>query len=142
MQSSSFKQQTSIEVVGAVLIKNGQILIVQRAEHDVGGGLWEFPGGKVESGETKEQALIREIDEELSLKILVTDFLGAQDFESANRKYKLFLYLCPILSGEPVLHEHQDLRWVIPKDLSENGFSSPDIPFIKIVREKLSAGLR
>lgn len=128
------QKQNSMEVVAAVLVKDKKILIVQRGAGDTGAGLWEFPGGKREPSESREEALVREIREELSLEIEIKEFLGEQEFESKGRKFNLFVYHCPIVGGQLVLHEHQDFRWVSPDELREDGFSTPDIPFIEKVR--------
>lgn len=126
-----------IEVVGAVIVHGGKILIVQRGATEHGAGDWEFPGGKREVGETREQALAREIDEELGLSVRIHEHLGDEPFAGSQRKYLLSLYLCSVTSTKIQLREHQDFRWVFPHELEEAGFSKPDVPFFARIKKKL-----
>ena len=141
MNVNSSLRPKSTEVVAAVLVKDNKILIAQRAKNDVGGGLWEFPGGKREAKESREQALRREIEEELSLEIKVEKCFGEQEFSHGEKNFNLILFLCSIVGGEPILHEHRDVRWVMPHELQAFDFSQPDIPFVEIVGQHFLTNL-
>ena len=112
--------QSLILVVAAALVDaDGRVLIAQRPEGKGMSGLWEFPGGKIEAGETPEQALIRELNEELG--ILVKEPCLAP-FTFASHSYAAFhllmpLFLCRRWEGVPVSREHSALKWVRPRDL-------------------------
>lgn len=118
-------------VVGAVIYHETKLLIAQRRHPDVGGGLWEFPGGKVEPEESESEALVREIQEELELEISVHDFIAEQKFTNpSGKQYELRIYLCRFLSGQIRLHVHSDYRWVSLSELSLFSFSEPDVPLL------------
>jgi 8-oxo-dGTP diphosphatase len=113
-------------VVGVAVVRNGLVLAAYRPGPDGG---WEFPGGKVEPGETEEQAAVREIREELDLEIKVGASLGpAVDI---SERYRLHVYLATIVAGEPVLREHAELRWFAVNELDESEWLVPDRPFVR-----------
>ncbi len=94
-------------VVGVAVLRAGRVLAALRPGPDGG---WEFPGGKVEAGETDEQAAVRELREELALEIKPGVSLGPG--QPIGERYLLRVYTATLLSGEPVLHEHSAIRWV------------------------------
>ena len=100
-----------INVVAAI-IKNGEgkILITQRNFKKSQGGLWEFPGGKIEKGETREEAIIREIKEELTIEINVESYLGEKVFEYPEKSINLIALNCRVKSGNIYLTEHEEAR--------------------------------
>ena len=100
-----------IEVVAAVIIQNNRVFATQRGYGDFKDG-WEFPGGKVESGETPEEALIREIREELDVEISVDTFLCTVDYDYPKFHLTMHCYLCSIISGELILLEHEAAKWL------------------------------
>jgi len=117
-------------VVGVAVVRDGRVLAAYRPGADGG---WEFPGGKVEPGETEEQAAVREIREELDLEIKVGESLGpAVDI---SERYRLRVYLASVVAGDPVLREHAELRWFAPVDLDEADWLVPDRPFVRRLRE-------
>ena len=119
-------------VVGVAVVRDGRVLAAYRPGADGG---WEFPGGKVEPGETEEQAAVREIREELDLEIKVGESLGpAVDI---SERYRLRVYLASVVAGDPVLREHAELRWFAPADLDEADWLVPDRPFVRRLRELL-----
>jgi len=119
-------------VVGVAVVRDGRVLAAYRPGPDGG---WEFPGGKVEPGETEEQAAVREIREELDLEIKVGESLGpAVDI---SERYRLHVYRASIVAGDPVLREHAELRWFVPADLDEADWLIPDRPFVRRLRELL-----
>jgi len=100
------------DVVGALIEENGKILVCQRMENDRFGSQWEFPGGKVEKGEVKEEALKRELKEELGVEIKVGDFINSFEDEIPVMKIHVYLYRCFILNGSLRCIECQDIKWV------------------------------
>jgi 8-oxo-dGTP diphosphatase len=121
-------------VVGVAVIREGRVLAALRAGPDGG---WEFPGGKVEPGETDEQAAVRELREELALEIEPGASLGAA--QPIGDKYLLRVYAAALVSGEPVLHEHSAIRWVGAAELTELEWLRADRPFLPVVRGLLRA---
>jgi 8-oxo-dGTP diphosphatase len=125
-----------MQVVGAaVFLKNGKYLIAKRKPGGSLANKWEFPGGKIEAGETPEQGLARELFEEFEITIAVKDFLASHPFENKGRKYLLKAYLCEKVSGEPVLHEHTAVAWIDPDDFKAYDLADSDKAIIdEIVR--------
>lgn len=121
-----------INVVAAI-IKNGEgkILITQRNLKKSQGGLWEFPGGKIEKGETKEEAIIREIKEELTIEINVESYLGEKVFEYPEKSINLIALNCRVKSGNIYLTEHEEARWVEKEELNSFEFAPADIFIVK-----------
>jgi 8-oxo-dGTP diphosphatase len=119
-------------VVGVALIRDGLVLAAYRPGPDGG---WEFPGGKVEPGETDEQAAVRELREELDLEVEVGASLGPGVDISAE--YRLHVYSAKIRTGNPVLREHSDLQWFAPGELDEGAWLVPDRPFVRVLRDSL-----
>ena len=123
----------------ALVDSDGRVLIAQRPEGKPLAGLWEFPGGKVEAGETPEHALIRELDEELG--IAVTE-AGLAPFVFASHGYDSFhllmpLYLCRRWEGIPTPHEHTAIKWVKPAGLSGYPMPPADEPLVASLRDFL-----
>lgn len=102
----------------AVIIEGPKILISQRVPEDSFGGYWEFPGGKVELGETMEQGLIREIQEELGVQIIITRKRMVITHPYPHRTIRLHCYDCQLTSGEPRAIECADWKWVFPQELA------------------------
>lgn len=124
----------SINVVGAVIVKDGLILCAQRGLNGSLGGMWEFPGGKIEAGETARDALIREIDEELGCEITVTDEVTTTTYEYDFAVVSLTTFWCELVAGEPTLNEHADMRWIAAADLDEIAWAPADLPTVEIIR--------
>ena len=107
-------------VAAAVIRRNGQVFIAQRPDKGLLGGMWEFPGGKTEPGETLEAALKREICEELAAEIEVGQPFGVYQHAFTHFKVTLHAFECQVLDGsKPVAREHQDIRWIKPAELVE-----------------------
>jgi len=113
-------------VTAAILEENGRVFIARRKPGGHMGGKWEFPGGKVEPGEKPEQALRRELAEELGISARVGELLGAAFFEVDGKRYQLLAYRAVIISGEPVRMEHEEFRWVDPGDLGSYDLADSD----------------
>ena len=116
-----------INVVAAVITnENNKILITQRNLKKSQGGLWEFPGGKIESGETKEQAIVREIKEELDVNIRADQYIDEKVFNYPENDINLIAIKCSILNGNIVLKEHEDAKWVTSDELVNYNFAPAD----------------
>jgi 8-oxo-dGTP diphosphatase len=129
-----------ILVVAVALVDvDGRVLIAQRPEGKSMAGLWEFPGGKVDDGETPEQALIRELQEEIGID--VTENCLAP-FTFASHRYDDFhllmpLYVCRVWKGMVVAREDQALKWVRALDLKDYPMPPADVPLIAMLRDLL-----
>jgi len=118
------------DVVGALIYKEGTVLLAQRS-CDNFDRKWEFPGGKVETGETHQEALRREILEELGVKVSVGEKITSNDFEVGEESYCLHCYWAEIESGEPIADEHYSLRWVPLFELLNYDLAPADVPIAK-----------
>lgn len=117
-----------INVVAAV-IKNddGKILIAQRNLKKSQGGLWEFPGGKIEPNESREEAIVREIKEELTIDIEVEGYLAEKVFNYSDKDVNLIAMKCRILKDDIKLTEHEDAKWVNEDELDQFEFAPADM---------------
>lgn len=122
-----------INVVGAVIVRDGLILCAQRGPKGSLGGMWEFPGGKIEAGETARDALIREIDEELRCEIAVGDLITTTAHDYDFGTVTLTTFWCDLVVGEPVLTEHAAVEWRSPAQLDALNWAPADIPAVQIV---------
>jgi 8-oxo-dGTP diphosphatase len=125
-----------IEVVGAVLIKNGKILAAKRSESMALPGLWEFPGGKIEPGETAAQALQREITEELKCDVEIEGYLTTTDYTYPFGIVSLATYYATLKGADPVLTEHAEIRWLTPAELFDVEWAPADIPAVEILARR------
>ena len=124
------------EVVAALIWKNNKFMICQRPAHKARGLLWEFVGGKVESGETKEQALIRECKEELDIILSVSDIFMELIHEYPDITVHLTLFNATIAEDEPKKLEHNDIRWITPSEIPNYDFCPADKEILKkIIKE-------
>ena len=114
------------EVVAALIWKNNKFMICQRPAHKARGLLWEFVGGKVESGETKKQALIRECKEELDILLSVGDVFMDVIHKYPDITVHLTLFTATIAEGEPQELEHNDIKWITPREVRKYAFCPAD----------------
>ncbi|MEQ9723350.1 pyrimidine (deoxy)nucleoside triphosphate diphosphatase [Yersinia alsatica] len=119
-----------IDVVAAIIEQNGKILLAQRDSHRDQAGLWEFPGGKVEAGETQPQALIRELAEELNIKATIAEYIATNQWDSPKHTIRLHAWHIESFSGEFVLHCHSALIWLAPEDAYNYPLAPADIPLL------------
>lgn len=124
----------AIAVVAALLRDGDKVLIVRRGPGETGAGFWEFPGGKVDPGETHEQALAREILEELNLVIKVEGLVADAIYDYPQKKIHLFLYECVRISGQIRLVEHDAQEWIQPAKLDPEILSFADRGFVQVLR--------
>lgn len=122
-----------IEVVAALIWDNNQFMICQRPAHKARGLLWEFVGGKVEPGETREQALIRECREELAVTLNVGEVYTDVLHEYPDITVHLTLFNATIAEGEPQKLEHNDIRWITPEEIGQYEFCPAD----QVILEKI-----
>ena len=113
-------------VVAAIIKKDNLYLIVQRNKHKYLGLKWEFPGGKVEFGETFKEALLREIEEELSIVINVYEKIAEEKYKDNKIDIILHYFLCSHKSGTIKLNEHEDFAWIEKKDFAKYDFAEGD----------------
>lgn len=116
------------QVAAAIILQGGKVLIAQRAAKDKLALKWEFPGGKLETGETPEECLAREIDEELGLCIAVSGHFMTSFYRQASGMIELMAFFAEVHSGDMRLNVHADVRWVLPQDLETIDFAPADIP--------------
>ncbi|MDO5040397.1 8-oxo-dGTP diphosphatase MutT [Clostridium sp.] len=115
-----------IEVVAAVIKKEDKIFITRRGYGEFI-DMWEFPGGKIESGETREEALKREIQEELELDINIKDFLSTIEYDYPNFHLTMHCFICEIIGGELALNAHNDAKWISFNELENQNWIPADI---------------
>ena len=119
------------EVVAALIWQDDKFMICQRPAHKARGLLWEFVGGKVEPGETKEQALVRECQEELNITLSVGDVFTEVVHEYPDITVHLTLFNAEISEGVPELLEHNDLKWITPSEIPNYNFCPADKDILK-----------
>lgn len=106
-----------IKVVAAIIVRDGEVFATQRGYGDLKGG-WEFPGGKIEVGETPQEALAREIKEELDTEIEVGEFFDNVEYDYPNFHLSMGCYICKIKSGKLTLLEHEAAKWLTVDNLN------------------------
>jgi len=121
-----------LHVVGAILLKGDRILVARRAPHKSAPGLWEFPGGKVERGESPPQALEREILEEMGLTIKSLKTLDVSDTLVGDRVIRLEVMVCELHNEfEGSSSDHDDFLWASQDDLHSLKWATPDLPAVQ-----------
>lgn len=129
--------ETSLHVaVGVIQDSNGRVLVSLRSERQHQGGLWEFPGGKVEKGETVREALCRELHEELGIEVDAAVPFKLLDFEYVDRRVLLDVWRVTRFKGEPAARESQPLEWRAVTDLNPNEFPAANRPIICELRSE------
>lgn len=124
------------EVVAALIREGEKFMICQRPAHKARGLLWEFVGGKVEPGETKEQALIRECQEELAVTLTVGDVFMDVVHEYPDISVHLTLYNAAIAKGIPQMLEHNDIRWITPSEIPHYEFCPADEEILREIKRR------
>lgn len=125
-----------INVVAAAIEKDGKFFCAQRPEGKSLGGFWEFPGGKLENGESPEQALIREIKEELNSDIEILAYINEASYDYDFGTVNMKTYHAQLVSGNLELLEHQDARWLLPHELKNINWAPVDRPAVEILTNK------
>ncbi len=124
-----------VDVAAALIWDGGRFMICQRPAHKTRGMLWEFVGGKLEPGETKEQALVRECREELDILVDADSVFTEVVHEYPDLTVHLTLFNAHIVSGEPKLLEHNDLRWITPEEIPLYDFCPADKAILERIIE-------
>ncbi|NJO95793.1 MAG: 8-oxo-dGTP diphosphatase MutT [Pleurocapsa sp. CRU_1_2] len=124
--------------IGVAVIKNqqGKILIDRRKQSGEMGGLWEFPGGKIELGETVEECIQREVKEELDIEIAVGDRLTTITHTYKTFNVTLYVHDCRYLSGQAKTLECEEIRWVKPAQMNQYQFPSANIQIINLLQQR------
>ena len=124
----------TIEVVAAIIKKDNKIFATQRGYGEFKDG-WEFPGGKIEEGETREAALIREIKEELNVEIVVQEFLTTVNYDYPNFHLTMHCFICEVINGELMLLEHKAARWLSKNELYELDWLPADLDILDQLKD-------
>ena len=120
----------TIEVVAAIIKKQDKIFITRRSYGEFA-DMWEFPGGKIELGESREEALIREVKEELELDINNLEYLTTVEYDYTNFHLTMHCFICEICGGELVLNAHNDAKWVSLEELSTQKWVPADVEVVE-----------
>ena len=128
------------EVVAALVWEGDKFMICQRPAHKARGLLWEFVGGKVEQGESREEALIRECREELAVTLSVGELFMDVVHEYPDLTVHLSLYHAAIAEGVPQKVEHNDIRWITPGEIPDYDFCPADIEILQKITEEYGNG--
>jgi len=124
-----------IEVTAGIIERDGRYLIAKRSTSGPVPALWEFPGGKVEHGETRPDALRRELLEEFGLVTAIGAFVASSVFDYPHARIRLYAYRASYHSGSPDLRVHEEIRWATLEELRSLPFSPADLPLIDALAE-------
>ncbi|MBC2368428.1 (deoxy)nucleoside triphosphate pyrophosphohydrolase [Listeria booriae] len=124
-----------IHVVGAVIVQNEKILCAQRSSSSSLALQWEFPGGKIEVNETPQNALIREIQEEMDCEVSIGEQVEHTVYEYDFGIVHLTTFLCHLIHGEPKLLEHHAIQWLLPSELDSLTWAPADIPAVQKLQQ-------
>ena len=124
-----------IRVTAAIIESGNKILIGQRkAKDSLFGGLWEFPGGKIEDGETPEECMARELKEELEIEVEVGTLITSNKHRYPNGIYELLVYKVEHISGNFVLNDHDEIKWITIAEISKFDFPPANTPIINYLK--------
>ena len=121
----------SKKVIAAVIMDQDKVMIAQRAKKDSLYGKWEFPGGKMEEGETEHECLKRELHEEFGINAHVGEYIMSSFFEHNATAYEMRVYQVPSFTGSISLFDHQAVKWVTPNELIDYDMPAPDKPIVE-----------
>ena len=129
-QNSKPNTQNCIEVSAALIFRAGKLLITQRHADAHLGGLWEFPGGKREAGESFEQCLVREIREELGVEIAVGEVFAEIAHDYPEKSVHLKFFICKLIAGEPQPIDCAAMKWIAQPELAAHEFPAADVQLL------------
>jgi len=127
----------NIEVVGAAIMRDGKLFAARRPEGKEIGLKWEFPGGKIEAGETAEQALVREIKEELKTDVQVNEYIATVRHQYPNFHLTMQVFRCTLTGPEPVLTEHVESRWITADEIDSLDWAPADYKILGQIKQSL-----
>ena len=127
----------TINVVAAIICNGNKIFATQRGYGEYKDG-WEIPGGKIELGETPQQALVREIKEELDIEIFVGDLLTTVEYDYPAFHLSMQCFWCQIMNSTPVLKEHEAARWLDMESIDSVGWLPADLSIIPLIKNKMA----
>lgn len=130
---------TDLQVVAAVIFRQGKIMAAKRLAGGPSSLKWEFPGGKVEEGEQPEAALIREIEEELGMAITVDEPLGSYTTELGKWRLHLHCFICHTTDEPRRMEAHSEIRWCDTQELEDLDWALPDLPAVDSLRSIYTA---
>ena len=130
------EQKKSVNVVAAIIIKDGSLFATQRG-YGEWKDWWEFPGGKIEQGETPEEALVREIHEELSAEISVDEFLCTVEYDYPQFHLTMHCYLCSLMTDSLHLNEHEAARWLSKDELDSVKWLPADVKVVELLKSRI-----
>jgi 8-oxo-dGTP diphosphatase len=136
-KNSKLKIKNCVEVSAALIFRDGKLLITQRHAKAHLGGLWEFPGGKREAGETFEECLVREIREELGVEISVGELFEEISHAYPGKSVRLKFFICKIISGEPRPLDCAAVKWVTKTELADFEFPAADAQLLQKLKGPL-----
>lgn len=125
-----------VRVVAAIIIENGKVFATQRGYGEFKDG-WEFPGGKIEPGETPEEAIVREIKEELDTEVEVIELLDTVEYDYPNFHLSMGCFICKIKSGDLVLKEHEAAKWLTKDTLGSVEWLPADMGLVREIEKYL-----
>jgi 8-oxo-dGTP diphosphatase len=120
-----------VPVVCAVIERAGRFLAAQRAAHESNALLWEFPGGKIQKDETAQEALARELREELGIDVSILAAGAPQVYSYPHITIELIPFVCTLVHGEPHAHEHAAIAWVTPEEAKDLPWAPADVPVLE-----------
>ena len=126
----------TVRVVAAIIIENGKVFATQRGYGEFKDG-WEFPGGKIEPGETPEEAIVREIKEELDTEVEVIELLDTVEYDYPNFHLSMGCFICKIKSGDLVLKEHEAAKWLTKETLGSVEWLPADMGLVREIEKYL-----
>ena len=126
----------TIKVVAAIIVDGGNVFATQRGYGEFKDG-WEFPGGKIEAGETPQKALVREIKEELDTEITVGELLDTVEYDYPNFHLSMDCFICEVKAGDLVLKEHEAAKWLTKETLNSVDWLPADLGLVEKIREYL-----
>ena len=130
------EQKKSVNVVAAIIIKDGSLFATQRG-YGEWKDWWEFPGGKIEQGETPEEALVRAIHEELSAEISVDEFLCTVEYDYPQFHLTMHCYLCSLMTDSLHLNEHEAARWLSKDELDSVKWLPADVKVVELLKSRI-----
>ena len=135
-KENSTAKKAEIEVTCAVIMDREQVLVTQRSEQMPHPLKWEFPGGKLKSGETPERCIIREIREELGIEISVRELLPSVRHSYGSETIKLIPFVCRLEEGEIDLAEHRSYQWIQLDELEQMDWLEADVEVVRLLKKK------